>query len=268
MGSHPSPAAPQGQSHLPEDQPGRSSLAILLGARPDMPDRAEYLFFLAASGVVLLVILALVGYAFLAPLRQELYNTILNPVRLRAAVNYFGYWGPLVMILVMTGQVLLMIWPVPMEIASGYLFGMPLGLLYCFLGHTLGSTIAFLLGRWLERKYLNRLLGPEKIKLVRNFLKREGALAGFLIFLIPAIPKDIMCYIFGLTRISLPFFLAATALARLPSTILFTFEGSQAYQGHYAIMLGLLAFYALVALFLYRRRETLYNWLSRWHVEE
>jgi uncharacterized membrane protein YdjX (TVP38/TMEM64 family) len=251
-----------------EGEDKQVSLTILLGARPDMPDRSEYLLFLTASGIVLLLTLAFLGYIFLEPVRRDLYDTVLEPERLRAAVDYLGYWGPLVLILVQAVQVLLMVWPVPMELASGFLFGMPLGFLYSTLGHVLGSALAFLLGRWLEKRYISRLLGPDKMGLLRGLLKREGALAGFLIFLIPGFPKDFICYLFGLTRISLAFFLAATTLARLPGTLLFTYQGAQVYKGHYGFLVGFLCLYAGLAFLLYKHREAFYRWLNRWHLED
>ena len=81
-------------------------------------------------------------------------------------------------------------------------------------------------------------------------------------------PKDFVCYFFGLTRMSLAFFLVGATLARLPGTLLLSLEGAQVYKGHYAITLGLAALYIGLASLLYRRREALYEWVSRWHPAE
>ena len=64
-----------------ERQTARSELAEYLGARPDMADRAEYLFFLSASSVFLLGMLAFLGYIYLDPLRERLYQVVLNQER-------------------------------------------------------------------------------------------------------------------------------------------------------------------------------------------
>jgi uncharacterized membrane protein YdjX (TVP38/TMEM64 family) len=252
----------------PERDNGLASLAVYLGARPDMPDRRAYLFFLAVSVLVSLGMLAYVGYIFLEPVRRHLYQAVLEPERLRAAVDYFGYWGPLFFIVMQAMQVILMIWPVPFELAGGFLFGLPWGLLYSILGLALGSMLAFLLGRWLEKRFLSRRVNPDTMRLFRRLMKREGTLVALLVFVLPGFPKDVFCYLFGLTRISLVFFLAATTLVRLPSTILFTFQGAQIYQGHYGITLVLLAVYLGLAFLLYRQRSAVYQWLSRWHLEE
>jgi uncharacterized membrane protein YdjX (TVP38/TMEM64 family) len=163
--------------------------------------------------------------------------------------------------------VVLMIWPVPLEIAGGFLFGLSWGLLYSAVGLALGSMVAFLLGRWLERKLVTRLR-PETMQRFRRLIKREGTLAAFLIFLVPGIPKDFVCYFLGATRLSLPFFLVVSILLRLPSTLLFTLQGSEVYRGHYAVTLGLVILYLGLVLILLRRREALYRWVSQWHLDE
>jgi uncharacterized membrane protein YdjX (TVP38/TMEM64 family) len=245
-----------------------ADLAAHLGARPDMPDRGEYLFFLTASIVFFLGIIALLGYVYLEPVRERLYHLVLDRERIRAVMNAAGSWGPVLFIMVLALQVITIFWPAPVEIAGGFLFGLPLGLLYSTLGLALGSMLAFCLGRWLEKNFVTRLVHPHTMKNIRKLMKREGTLTAFLVFLIPGIPKDFVCYFLGLTRMSLAFFLVAATLARFPGTLLLTLEGAQVYKGHYVITLGLAALYIGLALLLYRRREALYEWVGRWHPEE
>jgi uncharacterized membrane protein YdjX (TVP38/TMEM64 family) len=261
-------SAPSVPVTLKGHQTVRSELAEYLGARPDMADRAEYLFFLTASIVFLLGMLAFLGYIYLDPLRERLYQAVLNKERIRAVIGRAGSWGPLLFIAVQAVQVILMVWPVPMEIAGGFLFGMPLGLLYSTLGLTLGSLLAFMLARWLEKRLVARIVSPDRLKRFRELMKREGSLTAFMIFLVPGIPKDFLCYVLGLTRMHLVFFLVATALVRLPGTLLLTLQGAEVYKGNYGFTLGLLALYLGLAYLLYRHRETLYHWVSRWHLEE
>jgi uncharacterized membrane protein YdjX (TVP38/TMEM64 family) len=244
-----------------------SELAIILGARPDMADREEYLFFLTASIVFLLGGLAFLGYIYLDPVRERLYQIVLDRERIRAVMNGAGSWAPFLFIMMQAVQVVLMLWPVPLEIAGGFLFGLPLGLLYSALGLALGSLVAFLLGRWLEHKLVRRLK-PETMQRFRRLIKREGTLAAFIIFVIPGAPKDFLCYFLGATRLSLPFFLVVATLLRLPSTLLFTLQGAEVYKGHYGITLGLVALYLGLALILFRKREALYRWVGQWHLEQ
>jgi uncharacterized membrane protein YdjX (TVP38/TMEM64 family) len=260
-----SPETRQDPSQRPEHL---TFLASSLGFRPDMPDRREYLFFLVVSILTFMGTMAFLSYVVVEPFRQTFLQTVLQPDRLRTAFHNLGYWGPLFFVMGVAVQVIFMIWPAPMELVGGYLFGAQWGLVYSTLGLVFGSMVAFLLGRWLEKIYFSRRLGPDKMKLIRTLMKREGALAGFLIFLLPGVPKDFLCFIFGMTRIPLLFFLAVSTLARLPGTFLFTFQGAQAHKGNYGVILVLLAIYAGLAFWLYRHRQAVYQWLDRWHPDE
>lgn len=252
----------------PRPEPKVSELSELLGARPDMADRAEYLFFLAASMVFLLGILAFLGYIYLDPLQERLYHLVLNKERIRAVMNGAGSLGPLLFIMFQAFQVVIMIWPVPLEIAGGFMFGLPLGLLYSTLGLALGSVLAFMLAHWLEKRLVSRVVSPERLKRFRKLMKREGTLTAFFIFLVPGVPKDFVCYLLGLTRMNLVFFLVAVTLARLPNTILLSLQGAEVFKGHYGVTLGLMGLNAGLAYLFYRRREAIYQWLSQWHLEE
>jgi len=136
------------------------------------------------------------------------------------------------------------------------------------VGLTLGAVVAFLLGRWLEKTYLRRIVDPVKLKRFRTLMKREGALAAFLIFLIPGVPKDFVSYALGFTPLSLKFFVVAAAIFRLPSTFLLTLQGAEAAKGNYWVSLGLLGCNYLLAVLIYRYREYLYQWIKAWNLEE
>ena len=57
---------------MQDRQTVRPDLAAYPAARPDMADRGEYLFFLTASRVFLLGMLAFLGYIYLDPVRERL----------------------------------------------------------------------------------------------------------------------------------------------------------------------------------------------------
>jgi len=259
---------PAHSATTPEPETLISDLALYLGARPDMPDRSEYLFFLTASMVFLLGMLAFLGYIYLDPVREQLYQMVLNKDRVRAVIDSTGSWGPILFIALQAFQVVLMVSFLPAEIIGGFIFGLPLGLLYSTLGLSLGAMLAFLLGRWLESKYVLRFVHPDTMKRYRRIMKREGFLAAFLLFIIPGFPRDIICYMLGLTRMSLGFFLAAATMARLPSTIFLTLQGTEAYEGNYGVILGLIALYGVLMVMLYRHRQALYRWIEHWQPEE
>jgi uncharacterized membrane protein YdjX (TVP38/TMEM64 family) len=239
-----------------------------LGVGPSMDNRKEYLIFLAASILVSLGILSALGYIYLWPYVEPYYGIISDKERISGLFKAAGNWAPVVYILLEAGEVLTIFWPVPLEIAGGFLFGLPLGLLYSMVGLTLGGTLAFLLGRWLERTYLRRIIDPAKLQRFRKRMRREGALAAFIIFLIPGVPKDFISYVLGFTSLSLKFFVVAVIIFRFPSTFLLTLQGAEAAKGNYWISVGLLGCNYLLAVLIYRYRDYLYQWIKAWNLEE
>jgi uncharacterized membrane protein YdjX (TVP38/TMEM64 family) len=239
-----------------------------MGAGLPMVDRNGYLVCLAAAFLVSLGILLLLGYTYLWPLIKPYYPFLANKEKIRNLFGATGHWGPIVFILLEAVQVLIMFWPVPLEIAGGFLFGLPSGVIYSMIGLTLGSVMAFLLGRWLEETYFRPIINPQTLQRFRQVMKREGGLAAFIIYLIPGVPKDFVSYILGFTSLSLKFFVVAAALFRLPSTFLLTLQGAEVAQGHYWLSMGLIGFNYFLAVLIFRYREYLYQWIKAWHLEE
>jgi len=210
----------------------------------------------------------MLGYIYLWPLLKPYYAIISDKEKLSGIFRAAGAWAPIVYILLEVAQVLTMFWPVPLELAGGFLFGLPLGIVYSMIGLTTGAVVAFLLGRWLERTYLRRILDPEILKSFRKLMKREGALAAFIIFLVPGVPKDFASYVLGFTSLPLKFFVVAVAVFRLPSTFLLTLQGAEAAKGHYWLSVGLIGFNYFLAVLVYRYREYLYQKIKAWQPEE
>lgn len=243
-------------------------IAEYLGVGPSMNNRKEFLIFLAAAILVSLGILSTLGYFYLWPYVKPYYAFISNKEKISDLFKAAGNWAPVVYILLEVAQVLTMFWPVPWEIAGGYMFGLPLGVFYSMVGLTTGAALAFLLGRWLEKTYLRRIIDPEKLQRFRRRMRREGALAAFIIFLVPGVPKDFVSYVLGFTSLSLKFFVVAVIIFRLPSTFLLTLQGVEVAQGNYWISVGLLGSNYLLAVLIYRYREYLYQWIKAWNLEE
>jgi uncharacterized membrane protein YdjX (TVP38/TMEM64 family) len=239
-----------------------------MGVGPSMADRRGYLVCLAGSFLVSLGILLLLGYTSFWPLLKPYYPFLANKEKISSLFRATGNWGPIVFIFLEAVQALTIFSPVPLAVIGGFLFGLPLGIFYSMIGLTLGSVLAFLLGRWLEATYLRRLIDPRRLQRFREIMKREGSLAAFIIYLIPGVPKDFVSYILGFTSLSLKFFVVAATLFRFPSTFLLALQGAQVAQGHYWLSVGLIGFDYSLAVLIFRYREYLYRWTKAWHLEE
>ena len=131
------------------------------------------------------------------------YYLLDDKEKVRAYLQAAGPAAPLTFILTQILQVVFA--PIPGEATGfigGFLFGVPLGMLYSTIGLTVGSLMAFLLGRWLEHKFVARVVSKETIDKFDFLMERQGTLIAFFLFVVPGFPKDYLCFILGLSTMS------------------------------------------------------------------
>jgi uncharacterized membrane protein YdjX (TVP38/TMEM64 family) len=233
--------------------------------KPHSNGNNRYRWFLAGLVVTALILYLSVEFweqlwAWLAPY----YEFVSDKEQVKAAIKSAGPLAPLLFVTIQTLQVIFA--PIPGEATGflgGFLFGVPLGLLYSTLGLTLGSIAAFLLGRWLEKRFVARVVSKETMQRFDFLMDHQGALVAFILFLIPGFPKDYLSFILGLSPMDLRVFVVICAIGRLPGTLLLTLQGAQVYKGNYWTTLVLLALCLLAAGLAYFFRETLYVWIRR-----
>jgi len=176
--------------------------------------------------------------------------------------------GPLAPLVFMVAQALQVVFaPIPGEATGfigGYLFGVPLGMLYSTIGLTVGSMLAFSLGRLLEHKFVERVVSRETLDRFDFLMERQGALISFFLFVVPGFPKDYLCFILGLSQMNWKLFLLLSTVGRLPGTLMLTLQGAKVYKGDYLFTGVLIVLCLVLAGTLYYFREPLYQWLRRW----
>jgi uncharacterized membrane protein YdjX (TVP38/TMEM64 family) len=174
-------------------------------------------------------------------------------------------WGILAPVLFMVLQALqVIISPIPGEATGflgGYLFGEWLGLLYSTIGLTFGSVVAFWVGRWLGEHYVRNLVSQATWERLGFIVEAEGGILCFIIYLIPGLPKDIICYLFGISPMPLWVFALVSGLGRIPGTWVLSAQGAHTATGNYLHVILISAICAAVALPLYYYRHPLVGWL-------
>ncbi|MCR4404775.1 MAG: TVP38/TMEM64 family protein [Candidatus Acetothermia bacterium] len=215
---------------------------------------------LAASGWVVLV-----GLSLFLGLRWggELWALLRDEARLDEALAALGPVGPLAFIGLQVLQIVIFIIPGEVvQIAGGYIYGPWVGLLYSLVGIALGSTAAFFLGRALGRPFVEALARPETVARLDGAIRRSRSLVAlFILFLLPGIPKDILCYISGLSAVPFLVFSLVSMLGRLPGLILSLVFGSKlaAREWPVVIAISVATLLLLVLTYLFRGH------LQRWH---
>jgi uncharacterized membrane protein YdjX (TVP38/TMEM64 family) len=197
--------------------------------------------------------------------RRELWQLFSSTEGLRGWVASTGPLAPLVFAAVQALQVVVFVIPgeVP-QIAGGYLFGPWLGSLLSVCGIVAGSTLDFFVARLAGMPFVRTLFPGDRVDRIGRLLGTRGArIAFFLLFLIPGIPKDILCYVAGLSPLSFPFFLGASTLGRLPGIVGSAFIGEAAAARRWPLVVGLGA--GAVALFIagWLLRGRIEGWIGR-----
>ncbi len=208
---------------------------------------------LLAFPAVFLAILAL-GVVF----RREIWALFTSSERLRSWIAAAGLKAPLLFVGVQALQVVVFFIPgeIP-QIVGGYLFGFWQGTLLSLAGITLGACFNFLMARLLGVPFVRALFPGKDVERVRRLVESGRArLTFFLLFLIPGIPKDILCYAAGLSSLPLGLFLLYSSLGRLPGVVGSALMGEAAAAQRWLLAgaLMLLAVILFVVGFLLRDR--------------
>lgn len=159
-------------------------------------------------------------------------GTLVTPQELQSALLSLGGWAA-------AGYIALFallpafFFPVAvLALAGGLLFGLWMGSLYTFFGAVLNCTLMFFLARYAGRKQVEILLAKKLSPLWQERLQSLNGGGGFTLLvvlrLIPAVPYNLINYAFGLSGMSYPTYITASALGILPGTFVFINIGDKA----------------------------------------
>jgi uncharacterized membrane protein YdjX (TVP38/TMEM64 family) len=198
-----------------------------------------------------------------APSYRFLVRLYLDKHYLKQKLREWGILAPVFFMALQALQVIVS--PIPGEATGflgGYLFGEWLGLLYSTIGLTVGSVVAFGIGRWLGAHYVRNLVKKETWDKLGFIVEAEGAILCFMIYLIPGLPKDMVCYIFGISPMPLWVFALVSTLGRIPGTWVLSAQGAHTATGNYVYLIVVTAVVVAVALPLYYYRNRIVRWFQ------
>jgi uncharacterized membrane protein YdjX (TVP38/TMEM64 family) len=189
---------------------------------------------------------------------RPLIRFVREPERFQAWVDAQGVRAPLLFVGMVVLQIVVAIIPgEPLEIAAGYAFGALEGTLLCLIGALVGRVAVFLLVRRFGVRAVEVFFPLEKVQSLR-FLQNEKKLTFwvFFLFFLPGTPKDVLCYIVGLTKLPLRSWIIISTIAPIPSIITSTIGGSALGMGRYtfaAAVFGATLAISAAGLLVYRR---------------
>lgn len=211
--------------------------------------RYRYLILVLSIALIVGLTVALWG---------PIMNFVQDPESLSVWIDSAGIWGPIVFMLLNVVQVILAVIPGgPFEIAAGALFGPICGAIMCDIAMSIGGILTFLLARKFGMKFIELFTTREKIESVK-FLKssKKSITLLFVLFLLPGTPKDLLCYVAGISNLKLSTWILINVVGRFPAILLSTMGGSALEGERYgifaAIFVVLIVLY-FVGSFLYKK---------------
>lgn len=221
---------------------------------------------------------------------RSLLRTILLAVAALALLLALGRWGgeyvpqftrwvrdlgPLGPIVFIAGYVVAAVVGIPgslLTLAAGAIFGLWWGVLYVFIGATLGSSAAFLVSRYVARGMVERRVAHNaRFQSIDRAIAADGRKIVFLLRLSPVFPFTLLNYALGLSRVRFVDYVIAS-VGMIPGTILYVYYGKLAGDvaavaggvapprgaGYYTVLaLGLVATVAVTALITRAARRAL-----------
>jgi uncharacterized membrane protein YdjX (TVP38/TMEM64 family) len=191
---------------------------------PENPQREGTSLLKPSSIHPLMLILLFVGV--IIAVRVFNLPEYLEKDRLRQVIAAYGIWGPVVYLSVWALAPPLLLPGMPITLAGGVLFGPFWGVVYTSLGSTVGATLAFLVSRYLARDWVASKVDGTKIQSLDRKVAEQGWKVVAFTRIIPIFPFFILNYAFGLTRVSLRAYVAATFFGMIPATTAFIYFSS------------------------------------------
>jgi uncharacterized membrane protein YdjX (TVP38/TMEM64 family) len=198
---------------------------------------------------------------------EDLQAVAAQKERISEFLSSFGPYSSAVFVLLQALQVVVS--PIPGEltgIVGGFVYGKVYGFILSTIGLALGSWIAFELASILGRPFVERLIKKDMVNKF-DFLTESnaGVTITFLLFLIPGFPKDVLCYVLGLSKMRLRTFLIVSIIGRAPGTYLLTVQGASVREQQYGTAVVLLIVSAAVLFAAYLYRAQLHHWIQSLH---
>ena len=158
--------------------------------------------------------------------------------QLRVYLEGWGVWAPVVFVVLQALQVVIA--PIPGEltgIVGGFMFGTLVSIVYSSVGLAIGSVIAFAASRIIGLPFLKLIISEQALEKFHFVTERRGTIATLILFVIPGFPKDILCYLLGLSPMSYLTFLLVCGLGRIPGTAMLSFSGAAIYEEDWRLLI-------------------------------
>ena len=135
------------------------------------------------------------------------------------------------------------------QLAAGLMYGPWLGTVIILIGCVISSAIIYKLVHALGAPFVQSMVSTEHLEKFRSF-EKSGKLdvVVFVLFLIPAMPKDVFTYLVPLTDMKMGRFLTLATIGRIPGVLASTYVAHGLSQGDMVGPIVIVVVVAVIAL--------------------
>lgn len=147
--------------------------------------------------------------------------------RVLSWVESVGHWGPPLLGVAYVAACVLFVPGSILTLGAGFLFGVVWGTITVSVASVLGATAAFVIGRTLLRRPIERRIASyPRFQAIDRAVGEQGFKIVLLTRLSPIFPFNLLNYAFGLTDVKLWQYVLASWIGMLPGTIMYVYLGS------------------------------------------
>jgi len=188
--------------------------AIETGTRPGKAALAVRISTIL--GLLVVTAFAVYGYHLGIFASSEVFSTY---------IISFGIAAAIIFTIVQAIQVVIPILPGAIGCVAGvFAFGPVWGLVYSYIGICAGSIAAFLISQHYGMPVVRKFVSRKKLDKYMNWLDKGNKFDKFLTIMIlsPVAPDDILCFLAGLTNMTLKRFSAIILLCKFPAIAVYS----------------------------------------------
>lgn len=183
-------------------------------------------------------------------------DIIYNRDQIVAAIESAGFLAPALFILIQATQTIVA--PIPGGVTGligGFIFGW-WGILWSLIGVSIGCYVVLWLTRQYGRPFVEKIFKKEALDKFDFITGKHARFILLMIFLLPAMPDDMACYLAGLTTIPIRELLVIAIIGRIPAVAANTYIGFGLGEQDLVpvIIFSLLSVFVILLIIVFRER--------------
>lgn len=219
------------------------------------------------SCITLYVLLVFFAIGFYVLLRTGFLEILRDKDSFEEYLKRTGGFMTAMFILLQFLQVVIL--PIPSTVtvvAGSALFGAFWGSVYSLIGIVIGSLVAFLIGRYAGYPVVAWMIGKETLDKWLKKIKGKDKLLLSAMFLLPVFPDDILCFVAGISSMSIWAFLAVILISRVLAIFMTSYSITLIpLNTWWGILTWAILFVLIVILFvfLYKKSDQVLGWFEK-----